>query len=72
MILCEMETRSFSFRTIGRTERECLAALKKAWKVHARNSGADPKYLNENLDSVCYLSMELGQVFRDGGLVKMS
>ena len=71
MILCEMNTRSFDFRVIGRTKRECLDALKKAWKVHARNTEADPKYITENLDGISYTEMEFGQVFRDHSLVKV-
>lgn len=43
MFIAELETRSFSFRAVGRTEAEALMMMKRAWKAHrSQTSGAEP------------------------------
>lgn len=66
MILAEFQTANYNFVVLGKTKAECLQALRKGWKVHALNTGADPQYLDDALDGVSYSSIKVGEVLRDG------
>ena len=57
-------TRHFDFLAIGASRAEAIGALLRAWRAHARQTGADPRYLTA--DDIDVIDGPCGQAFRDG------
>jgi hypothetical protein len=66
VILAEFETPSFTFHALAGSEAEARKILASAWKVHAKDTGADRNYLEENEDGINFSEIEPGVVLRDG------
>lgn len=68
MLLLIVETQSFSFHTLAKTEDEGHQALLKAWKTHCRQTGAEKGYMKELIDGggANAYPIAIGQVLRDG------
>jgi hypothetical protein len=68
MFLLIVETSSFSFHTVAKTEEEGHQALLKAWKTHCKQTGAKKSYMKEliNGGGVNVYPVVIGQVLRDG------
>lgn len=64
--LVSFETSNFRFQVIAASEAEGRAALRTAWRKHARQTGADPSYLLDFADDVNVVTVPLGTVLRDG------
>lgn len=62
----ELETRSWSFESYGRTSEEARKALKRAWLLHVRYTGATLKWkdLWEGGEAVVY-DVDVGRGYRD-------
>ena len=65
--VAEYETRSFSFRAVGRTRDEALEGIRRAWKNHCAQYDADWDYYND--DDVNVDLMVPGAGYRDHALV---
>ena len=61
------ETPHFDFRTIAESREEAFAMLERAWEIHAELSGADLNYLEDFKEDVEFRTLEVGQVWKDGG-----
>ena len=65
IILAILETRHYEFHAVGTSEGHARAMLVEAWKTHAEETGADPTYIDEYIDDINYMSLIVGQVYRD-------
>ena len=61
-----LETRSFSFVAVGRTEPEAMAAMRAAWDKHQVETGADD--WDTFADSVGVEKLCAGEAARDGSI----
>ena len=68
MIIAQLETRNFSFLSLGNTEDEAKTAMRKAWQAHKKQTGATYTWSNLEED-VSYETLEAGQALRDGWLI---
>jgi hypothetical protein len=60
-------TPRWSFEAYGSTPPQALLALQIGWDEHARQTEADPNYLNEYRDDISVTTVEVGGCYRDGG-----
>jgi hypothetical protein len=67
------ETLHFEFVAVGATEADALATLRRAWAVHAEQTGADPEYLAEYECDVNYRTTRdrRGTCTRDGNRIEL-
>jgi hypothetical protein len=65
IILATLETRHFSFDVLAVSRRRAEAAMRRAWAVHAQQTGAAWTWADVS-DDVSYREMTPGTVYRDG------
>ena len=64
--LATFETRSYTFKTLGRERSDCIQRLAQAWVQHSMDTGADVNYYTEFVDDVVFERLVMGDVLRDG------
>lgn len=60
-------TPHWSFTATGKTMREARSVLMKGWRVHAKQTGCDPKYIVPG--DVRVLECPLGMCLRDDRII---
>lgn len=60
-----VDTRSFTFDAFGLSERDCYEQIEDAWRVHVKQTGADPEYINRFRDGISICKVRIGSVLRD-------
>jgi GTP cyclohydrolase II len=65
LIWARFETPNFTFDVFAPTQEKCWTLLERAWKRHAKQSGADPGYLVEYREDVEYITIQNGTVLMD-------
>jgi len=64
LVVVELETPSFSFRAVGRTESEARANLERGWAKHCKQTGADEDLLDFAIDGTAR-TYTAGDCWRD-------
>lgn len=68
VFVATLETRSFSFMALGRTENEARAAMAEGWDAHRQElDGVDPWSVFE--DGVNVTELSPGLCARDGSVI---
>lgn len=60
-----VETSNFVFEAFGESENQARAMLRKGWRRHVAQTGADPDLLNRYADDVRIDWLESGVCYRD-------
>ena len=71
LVMATFDTPNFDFQVFGRDIAHCDHLLAAAWKMHAKQTGADPAYLEECRDGVWYCEIEAGVALRDGEALQL-
>jgi len=58
--MAELVTRSFEFRSFGRTRDEAMNVMRDTWEQHVARTGAVNTFA-ELLDDVAVFDLEIGQ-----------
>lgn len=64
MWLARLDTAHFEFIALGRTEREARLAMRAAWGIHRRQTGAEWSWA-DIAEDVTYIAIEPGTALRD-------
>lgn len=65
MIKAIFETPNFNFESYGNSKKEAKELLKKAWKKHSEQTGADPDYIKDYEEDISFTTVKVGCTYRD-------